>query len=61
MLNRDSLVWWLGIAGAVVLYLSNADPPTLWTYNDWLQALAFAIATAAAKLATSPLPGAPKD
>lgn len=61
MWNRDSWLWWLGIASAVVLYLTQAAPPTEWGYQDWLKALAFAIATISGKLATSPLAGAPKN
>lgn len=56
-LTRDSLTWWLGIVGAVLVYLGAADPPTTWSYGEWIQALAFAVATVSGKLATSPLPG----
>ena len=61
MFTRDSLLWWLGILGAVIVYLSNAAPPSQWSWNDWMQALAFVVATLSGKLATSPLPGAPKS
>jgi hypothetical protein len=57
-LNRDSFVWWLAIAGALVTYLvSKETPPTAWGYMDWLQFASAAVATASAKLATSPLAG----
>lgn len=54
--SRDSWVWWLGIAGALLVYLGASEAPTLWHYDDWIKALAFVVATAAAKLSTSPLP-----
>lgn len=56
MWTRDSAVWWLAIAGAILTYLAAAPPPTVWTYGEWVQALAFLVATASGKLATSPLP-----
>lgn len=56
MWTRDSLVWGLSIAAAVLTYLIAAPPPTEWGYADWLQAAAFAVATLSGKLATSPLP-----
>jgi len=58
MWNRDSFVLWLGLAVAVVGYLTTAaKPPTLWGYTEWLQAVSFVLAWAMGKLATSPLPG----
>jgi hypothetical protein len=60
MLTRDSALWWIGICSALVLYLSNAPTMDAWTYAQWLQFAAFGLATLSAKLATSPLPGAPK-
>lgn len=57
MVTRDSAVWWLAIVGAVLTYLAAAPPPTVWTYGEWVQALAFGVATISGKLATSPLPG----
>lgn len=59
-LTRDSWVWWLAIAASVLTYLAAAEPPTVWGYTDWIKALSFAVATISGKLATSPLPGAPK-
>lgn len=57
LFTRDSQVWWLGIAGAVITYLIGAGkPPTEWSYGDWLQALAFLIATVSALNRTSPQP-----
>jgi hypothetical protein len=57
MPTRDSIVWWLGIVGAALLYLSQGDAPTQWTYADWIKAASFAVATVSGKLATSPLKG----
>jgi len=57
-LTRDSMVLWLGLAIAVVGYLSTAaQPPTAWGYMEWLQAAAFVLAWVSGKLATSPLSG----
>ena len=54
--TRDSLVWILVFFGAVVGYLVTAKtPPTEWTYNEWLQASMFLLATLTAKLQGSPL------
>ena len=55
MLTRDSVLWGLGIAGAVLTYLIASPPPTQWDYAEWLKALAFAVATVAAKMGSSPL------
>lgn len=57
-MTRDSVVWTLAILGALVTYLLSAGaPPTEWTYQQWLQFVAAAIATVSGKLATSPLKG----
>lgn len=57
MMNRDSAVWGLAIIGALMAYLIGAQvPPTEWTYMQWLQFVAAAVATLSGKLATSPLP-----
>jgi hypothetical protein len=62
MVNRDSLVLWVGAIGALVLYLQNASgPPTVWDYNQWLQFLAFVVAFVSGKLGTSPLKGENDD
>ena len=57
MPTRDSIVWWLGIVGAALVYLSQCPPPQTWAYGDWLQCIAFLVATVSGKLATSPLKG----
>lgn len=60
MLNRDSMLLWLGLLIASVTYLiTTAKPPTEWGYLEWLQAVSFVLAWASGKLATSPLPGDP--
>lgn len=61
MLSRDSLLWWLLMAGAVVGYLASAPSPDTWTWAQWMQALAALIGIVAGKLATSPLAGAKDD
>ena len=58
MINRDSAVLWVGLAAAVVGFLTTADrPPNQWGYNDWLQFASFGLAWVTGKLATSPLKG----
>ena len=60
--NRDSIVFTLLAVGALVGYLlSDGRVPTEWGYTDWLQFIAFVVAYASGKLATSPLPGAQKE
>lgn len=56
MLTRDSVLWWLAILGAVATYLASSEPPTHWTYHQWIQAAMFIVATVSGKLASSPLP-----
>jgi hypothetical protein len=59
MVTRDSMVLWLGLAVAVVGYLSSAaKPPMEWSYSEWLQAASFGLAWVMGKLHSSPLPGA---
>ena len=60
-ITRESSVLWLGIAGAVVIYLGASPSPMTWMWADWMRFTAFAIGIVSAKLATSPLPGTPKD
>ena len=61
MINRDSSVLWIGLALAVVGFLSTAaKPPTAWGYLEWLQAASFVLAWVSGKLATSPLAGSSK-
>lgn len=61
MISRDSTVFWLGLAIAIVGYLGAAKPPTDWGYSEWIQAAAFVLAWLSGKLHVSPLAGAPKD
>lgn len=56
-LTRDSLLLWLGILGAAVLYLGNMPAPTQWTWAQWMQTIAAIIGVICGKLATSPLLG----
>jgi len=56
-LTRDSMVWFLVLAGSVIGYLVSAKtPPTQWSYNEWLQAVSALIAILSTKLQGSPLP-----
>ena len=58
MLNRDSLMFWLLLAVAVIGYLiTAAKPPTDWGYMEWLQAASFVLAWVVGKLGSSPLAG----
>jgi len=59
MLTRDSKLLWLGLAIAIVAYLSASKPPTEWGYPEWLQAASFLLAWGSGQLGTSPLKGAP--
>ena len=56
-MNRDSVLWVLGIAAAVLTYLGAAPSPVEWSYAEWIQAAAFCVATIAGKLSSSPLAG----
>lgn len=54
--TRDSLLLWLALLAAVGAYLlSVGEPPTVWTYQQWLQFVTAMIAVGVAKLQTSPL------
>lgn len=57
MLTRDSLIWWVGLAGAMLAYLATAPPPTKWHYAEAIQFASVVIAFISGKLATSPLKG----
>lgn len=55
--TRDSLLLWGGLLGALIAYLlSVGDPPTQWSYQQWLQFVTAMIAVGIAKLQSSPLP-----
>lgn len=53
--GRESWIWYLGIVSAVLVYLSQSEPPASWDYAQWIQAAAFVVATISAKLSLSPL------
>lgn len=60
MITRDSATLWLGIIGGIVGVLAaqaDAFPPK---YKTWITIAASIIAAVSGKLASSPLPGAPK-
>ena len=55
--TRDSLVWFVALGAALVAYLLAAEqPPTEWSYREWLQAAAAVFAALSTKLQASPLP-----
>lgn len=55
--TRDSFLLWGGLVGALIAYLlSVGDPPTQWSYQQWLQFATAMIAVGIAKLQSSPLP-----
>lgn len=59
MITRDSWIWLLGFLAAAVGYLITAQqPPTAWSYMEWLQACAFVLAYVVGRLSSSPLAGA---
>lgn len=60
MLNRDSAMWTLAVVAALLTYLSASQPPTMWSYYDWIRAVSAVVGIISAKLSTSPLPGAAK-
>ena len=61
-ITRDSLLLYVGLAVAVVGYLTTAaKPPTTWGYMEWLQAASFILAWIMGKLGTSPLSGNPSN
>lgn len=59
-LTRDSYVLWLGLAVAVVGYLSTAKPIMEWGYAETIQAASFVLVWISGQLGNSPLDGAPK-
>jgi hypothetical protein len=65
MISRDSALWWFGIVAAIVMGVASAGNlqdygiPDAWLPYVRLSALVIGIVSG--KLATSPLPGKPKD
>jgi hypothetical protein len=57
--NRDSVLWWLVIIGALATYLAAMPPPLTWTWAQWMATLAAVVSTVAGKMGSSPLAGAP--
>jgi hypothetical protein len=54
--GRDSWLWILAIAAAILTYLGAAEPPTQWHWDDSIRFAAFCVATLSGKLSQSPLP-----
>ena len=57
MWSRDSKLLWVGAGVALIGYLSVSEPPTAWSYADWLKFATVVLAWVSGKLASSPLPG----
>jgi hypothetical protein len=56
--NRDGFILWVGAGAALVTYLISAgEPPTQWTYQEWLQFGSAGFAFLMGKLQTSPMKG----
>lgn len=57
MFTRDSLLLWLGLAGALITYVV-ASPKEIdeWTKREWLQMALLGVSWLTGKLQTSPLP-----
>ena len=62
MPTRDSVIWTLGMIGAVVIGLATLSDPTAYgipaTWLPYIRLMALIVGIASGKLATSPLPGA---
>ena len=58
--GRDSWLWWLGVAAAILTYLGASPAPASWSYHQWIQALAVVVGIISAKLSSSPLPRTPR-
>lgn len=56
---RDSKVLWLPVLGAILTYLMASEPPTMWSYHDWIKALAAGVAAVSTKYMNSSLPRDP--
>jgi hypothetical protein len=57
-LTRDALAFsWLAVIAAVLSYLALGDPPSMWTWQQWMQNIVAIIGIVGGKLGTSPLPG----
>lgn len=62
MINRDSMVLWIGAGAAAVGFLAaDGRWPGEWAYQDWLKFLAAIFAWLMGKLSTSPLKGENDD
>lgn len=64
MWNRDSWIWLIGMLGAIVVGLATIGDPGQYgipeTWVPYLRLGALVVGIISGKLATSPLPGAPK-
>lgn len=57
MLTRDSLLLYLGLAGAIITYIVASEKDMSdWTTRDFLQCALLGVTWLTGKLQTSPLP-----
>lgn len=59
-ISRDSIIWWVGIVGAIATGLAMNFDMFPWIpdhVQHWISLLAFVFGIVSGKLATSPLPG----
>ena len=59
-MNRDSVLWWVGIVGAILTALANQAGlfPAAW--YGYINLAAVLVGVVSGYLKASPLPGAPK-
>lgn len=56
--TRDTWLFYLAFAGAVLGYLAAAEnTPNMWTFKEWVQFVLVGVTWLIGKLQTSPLPG----
>lgn len=64
MFNRDSIVWTLGMLGGLAIAFAGHLEMFAWfplEVQRTIEVIAFIAAVLSGKLATSPLPGKPKE
>lgn len=56
MISRDSLVLWLGLFISILGFLLGIkEPPSAWTWHQWLQIVSGVLGLTVAWLRSSPL------
>lgn len=48
MTNR-TIALWVGVVSSILIYLGNAEPPTVWTYSQWIQCGSFVLGLISAR------------